>query len=172
MKLKTILRSFFMAAIMAVAVSASAEKLPDAVLLKPDGKEILASKLTNKGKPMIISLWATWCRPCRQELDAIAPKLEQWQKQTGVKMVIINTEGIDSKDAVMKMINEKGWTGYELLFAKDNSLAQKLGVRGIPFMIYLDGKGNVVDTTTGFAPGSENHIIEKLLERTGKKAQK
>lgn len=126
MKLKTILRSFFMAAIMAVAVSASAEKLPDAVLLKPDGKEILASKLTNKGKPMIISLWATWCRPCRQELDAIAPKLEQWQKQTGVKMVIINTEGIDSKDAVMKMINEKGWTGYELLFAKDNSLAQKL----------------------------------------------
>lgn len=72
----------------------------------------------------------------------------------------------------MKMINEKGWTGYELLFAKDNSLAQKLGVRGIPFMIYLDGKGNVVDTTTGFAPGSENHIIEKLLEITGKKAKK
>ena len=37
-----------------------------------DGKTVNTSKFTNDGKPIVISFWATWCKPCKKELDAIA----------------------------------------------------------------------------------------------------
>lgn len=168
--MKKSLRSLLTLLLLAVASVAVAEKLPaDATLITPDGKEFSAAKLSNSGKPMLISLWATWCRPCINELTAVNARLADWQKETGVKLVAINVEGLEKKEAVEAVMKEKGWKGFELLFEKDRSMSKAFQVRGIPFMIYVDGQGNVLDTTTGFDPeAGADHIIEHLNELLAK----
>ncbi len=164
--IKKIMRGIAAMMMLAVASVASADKLPEsAVLMTLDGKEMPASKLTNGGKPMLISLWATWCGPCVNELSAIAPELEKWQKETGVKLVAVNVEGPDALPKIKAMAESRGWKGFDFMFEKDRSLSKAFEVRGIPFMIYVDGNGEVLGTTVGFDPEKgAAHIIDHLKE--------
>ena len=50
----------------------SAKTLPENVTVKAlDGSAVQTSVIQNDGKPIIVSFWATWCKPCNKELDAI-----------------------------------------------------------------------------------------------------
>jgi thiol-disulfide isomerase/thioredoxin len=54
---------------MAMAQNAT---LPQNITIKAlDGTTVQTSAIQNDGKPMIISFWATWCKPCNRELNTI-----------------------------------------------------------------------------------------------------
>ena len=63
----------------AFAVGSTAQsrvkKVPNAEVKDLQGKLLNTSTITNDGNPMIISFWATWCGPCKKELNAIAEEL-------------------------------------------------------------------------------------------------
>ena len=42
------------------------------------GENINIQEIENSGKPIVISFWATWCKPCKKELNAIAEVYEDW----------------------------------------------------------------------------------------------
>ncbi len=67
MKLKKIL---MLAGLLICALSANAQ-LPSVQLKTLDGKTVDTAKLSNDGKPFVISFFATWCKPCNRELKAI-----------------------------------------------------------------------------------------------------
>ena len=72
---------------MAMAQNAT---LPQNITIKAlDGTTVQTSAIQNDGKPMIISFWATWCKPCNRELNTIKEVYEEWQEETGVKLVAI-----------------------------------------------------------------------------------
>lgn len=166
--MKKLLRSLAAAALLLVAASASAEKIPSAItLLTPEGTEVSAAKVTQSGKPMLVSLWATWCGPCVNELSAIGPKVQEWADAYGVKVVAVNTEGLSEKvlERTNALIKSRGLENIEFYFDKDNALSKAFEVRGIPFMIYVDAKGEVLGTTVGFDPQlGADHIINHLQE--------
>src|SRR5690554_2291970 len=56
--------------------------IPDMQLKDIEGKTIQTGQLENDGKPMIISFWATWCTPCKKELNAIHDLYIDWQDET------------------------------------------------------------------------------------------
>ena len=67
-------------------------QLPSVNLKTMDGQSINTDTLSNDGKPFIIDFFATWCKPCNRELDAIAEVYEDWQKETGVKIVAVSID--------------------------------------------------------------------------------
>src|ERR1700752_4243071 len=77
------------------------QKIPSATLKKLDGTKINSATFSNDGKPMIIDFWATWCKPCKKELDAIAETYEDWQKETGVKLMAISIDDARSSSKVV-----------------------------------------------------------------------
>lgn len=164
--IKKITRGLTALAMLALSITASAEKLPSFVtLITADGTELPANKLSNNGKPMLVSLWATWCGPCVNELSAIAPELAKWEKEYGVKVIAVNVEGTEAKPKAEAMMKARGWDGIELMFEKDRALSRAFKVTGIPFMIYIDGNGEILDTTAGFNPDlGASHIINHLKE--------
>src|SRR6516162_891005 len=87
--------------------------IPSANVKTLDGKVVNTSKFNNNGKPMIISFWATWCKPCKKELDAIDDLYEEWQKETGVKLIAVSTDDSRSSSKVATDVRSMGWQ-YEV----------------------------------------------------------
>ena len=68
------------------------DKLPSIQIKDLTGNQIDASTLSNDGKPMVISFWATWCKPCVRELNTINDEYIDWQEETGVKIVAVSID--------------------------------------------------------------------------------
>lgn len=50
-----------------------------------NGNAVKTDTLSNNGKPFIIDFFATWCKPCNRELNAINEVYQDWVDETGVK---------------------------------------------------------------------------------------
>ena len=86
----------FLAVLLATTFSFSQESrsLPNVKVKTLAGDAFNISDLDNNNKPMVISFWATWCKPCKKELNNISEVYEDWQKETGVKLVAISIDDI------------------------------------------------------------------------------
>ena len=143
--------------------------LPAIDLTKLDNTTIKASELTNDGNPVIISFWATWCKPCMEELNTIADEYAEWQKETGVKLIAISTDDSRSASRVPTVIKSKGWK-YDVYIDANQDLMRALQVVNIPHTFILNGKGEIVWQHTSYKNGDEEKYLEVLREiKAGKK---
>jgi len=137
--------------------------MPNAELKTLDGKTIKTSDLTNDGKPIIISFWATWCKPCITELIAIADVYETWQKETGVKLIAVTIDDARNAPKVGPFVNGKGWD-YNVLIDQNQDFKRALNVNTIPHVFVVDGKGKIVYQHAGYYPGSEADLY-KIVQK-------
>lgn len=141
----------------------AAAQLPQVTLRTIDGKAVRTDTLRNNGKPFIIDFFATWCKPCNRELDAISEVYEDWQKETGVTIYCVSIDQAQNIKKVKPLVDQKGWT-YPVLLDPNSELARAFGVRSIPFVVACDGDGNIVYKHNGYTEGSETELIEKVRE--------
>ena len=66
--------------------------IPSEKVTNMEGASVNTSSFNNDGKPMIINFWATWCSPCKRELNNIADVYEDWIEETGVKLIAISID--------------------------------------------------------------------------------
>ncbi len=140
-------------------------KLPSVELKTVDGKKINTTEINNNGKPIIIDFWATWCKPCIMELNAIAEKYDDWKNETGVVLYAISIDDTKSMNRVAPLVNSKGWD-FTVLLDPNSDFKRAMNVINIPHTFILDGNGNIVYQHTTYAEGDENklyEIIKKLV---------
>ena len=137
-------------------------QLPDVRLQDINGKTIQTGSITNNGKPIIISFWATWCKPCLRELKAIHEVYPDWQDETGVKMIIVSIDQAQDANRVKPMIDGFGWE-YEVLLDPNGDFKRAMNVQNVPHVFVLDGKGKIVYNHAGYVDGGEEDIYEALL---------
>ncbi|MBR6489499.1 MAG: TlpA family protein disulfide reductase [Muribaculaceae bacterium] len=138
-------------------------QLPAVTLKTIDGQSVKVDTLNNGGKPFIIDLFATWCKPCLRELDAIAEVYDEWQEETGVKIIAVSTDQAQNIHKVKPLVSNHGWE-YEVLLDPNDDLKRALGVQMIPFTMIVDGEGKIVYKHTGYTDGAEEELLEKVRE--------
>ena len=138
-------------------------QLPAVTLKTIDGKTVSVDTLSNNGKPFIIDFFATWCKPCNRELDAIAEVYEEWQKETGVKIFAISVDQAQNIQKVKPLVDNHGWE-YDVLLDPNSDLKRALGIQAIPYVLVCDGEGKIVYKHMGYTDGEENELIEKVKE--------
>ncbi len=121
----------------------------------------LSSRTT--GKPVIISFWATWCKPCNRELNTIKDVYEDWQEETGVKLIAISIDDARSASRVKPHVDGNDWP-YEVYIDQNSDLKRAMGVVNVPHTFILNGEGEIVWQHTGYQDGGEEEVIAKVKE--------
>ena len=143
------------------------KKLPSVKVKNLKGETVSTDKFSNDGKPMIINFWATWCKPCILELNNINEDYAKWQKETGVKIIAISIDDSRNSKKVAPFVNGRGWE-YEVYIDENSDFRRALNVNNPPQTFLLDGKGNIVYSHNGYAPGDEKHLYEEVKKLIGK----
>ena len=111
----------------------------------------------------IISFFATWCKPCNRELDAIAEVYEDWQEETGMKIYAVSIDQAQNINKVKPLVANHGWE-YEILLDPNGDFKRALGIQMIPYVLIVDGEGKIVYKHNGYTEGAEEELIEKVRE--------
>lgn len=156
-------KAIFMIMLLVGGLHAMAQ-MPKAVLKDINGKSVSTDTLGTQGYPVIVDFFATWCKPCNRELTAIADVYEEWQEETGVKLVAISIDQAQNIHKVKPLVEENAWPWEQVLLDPNGELKRALGVQMIPFVMILDGKGNIVYKHNGYNDGAEEELIEKVRE--------
>ncbi len=138
-------------------------QLPSIALKHLDGRTVTTDTLSNNGKPFIIDFFATWCKPCIRELDAIAEVYEDWQQETGVKLITVSIDQGQNINKVKPLVDNHGWE-YEVLLDANGDFKRALGIQMIPYVLIVDGNGNIVYKHNGYTDGAEEELINKVRE--------
>ena len=160
--MKKLLSTIILGSVISITTQAQ-EKMPAIQIKDMQGNSIDASTLSNDGKPIVISFWATWCKPCIRELTGIHDMYPDWQEETGVKVIAISIDDSRQSAKVRPFITSQGWE-YEVYLDENSDLRRSLNVNNIPHTFLLDGEGNIVWQHNGYIPGDEDHLYE-LVEQ-------
>jgi len=143
--------------------SISWSQIPSAEVKTLEGKTINTNTISNDGKPIVISFWATWCKPCVKELSAIDEVYADWVDETGVKLIAVSIDNARSMKRVAPYVNGKAWE-YEILLDPNGEFKRAMNVVNVPHTFIIDGKGKIVYQHTTYATGDEEEVYEILVK--------
>ena len=158
---KRILFSVFVITLFTSYVFAQSRALPNINVKSLEGNNINITEIENEGKPIIISFWATWCKPCKKELNNIAEIYDDWQDETGVKLVAISVDDTRSMSKVAPYVNASDWD-YEVYLDPNGDLKRGLGVSTVPHTFLLNGKKEIIWQHKGYVEGDEYKLYEEI----------
>ena len=133
--------------------------IPSVKVQMLNGSTFNTSEISNDGKPIIINFWATWCSPCKRELNNIAEMYEDWQDETGVKLIAISIDDTRNMAKVAPYVNGKGWE-YDVYIDPNGDFKRALGVNNVPHTFLLDGTGKIVWQHNSYSEGDEYELYE------------
>ena len=126
-----------------------------------DGNSINIQEIENDGNPIVINFWATWCKPCKKELNNISEIYEEWQDETNVKLVAISIDDSRSMSKVGPYINASDWE-FDIFLDPNGELKRAMGVSTVPHTFLLNGKKEIVWQHRGYVDGDEDKLFSEI----------
>ena len=151
-----------------LAITSSAQiterTIPEVSILKMDGSTSFNTKdIANDGKPIIINFWATWCSPCKRELNNIAEVYDDWVEETGVKIIAISIDDARNMQKVRPYVDGQSWD-YEVYIDVNHDFKRAMNVNNVPHTFLVDGNGKVVWQHNSYSEGDEDELYELVTK--------
>ncbi len=142
--------------------SVFSQEIPQVQIKDLDGKTVNTKTITsNNGKPVLVSFFATWCKPCVQELTALSEEYDDLKAETGVKIIAISTDNARSTSSVGPFVNARGWE-FDVYLDPNGDFKRAMNVTNVPHTFLLDKTGKVVWQHTSYLQGDETETFEVI----------
>lgn len=141
------------------------KKLIDIQVTGIDGATFALSDIVKSDKNYVISIMASWCGPCRVELNAFQKVKEKWEKELNTEILAISIEKPSDTHKLFALVNKQQWT-IQVVHDKMAYTSRELEVFDIPQTFLVNPQGEITYTTEGFEPNLVNNYereIKKLL---------
>lgn len=149
------------ALILFFSVSAQGSFPYSATLTDIEGNEINSSTFSNEGAPLIVDFWGAFCKPCIIKYHSMAEVYEEWQKETGVKIIIVSIDPERMQSMSKKLIEKYNWP-FEAYFDPNQELLEQLsGTSSVPQTFIYDGEFNLVKEKTGANISPKDPSVDK-----------
>ena len=135
---------------------------PDFTLDLLTGGEMTLSE--QKGKVVIINLWASWCPPCRAEMPALQ-EVYLANRDRGLEVLAVNTTYQDQESAAAAFVQDFNLT-FPILLERTGAVARQYQLRAMPSTFFVDREGVIRKVIIG-GPMSEvtlQTVVEELLQ--------
>jgi cytochrome c biogenesis protein CcmG/thiol:disulfide interchange protein DsbE len=132
---------------------------PDLVLTTVDGKAKISLE-EQKGKVVLVDLWATWCAPCISELPHLQKLSERFDADDFLMLGIVLESGEPSE--VQEFVTEKG-IHYTQVMGEDGTKESFGPFLGYPTKYLIDREGNVVRRYFGVRGEELVSDVEELI---------
>jgi peroxiredoxin len=114
-------------------------------LLNDENETIRLSDL--KGKKVVVNFWASWCKPCREEMPEIQEFYET--KSDDIEVLAVNMTASEVKaENAHKFVEGKGYT-FPLLVDPENQASSDYKVLGLPETFFINTDGTINDFIKG-----------------------
>ena len=160
-KMKTKAIAFF---ILFYGLVNAQEMLPNVELKTLSNSTISTQKIASEKELIIISLWATWCVPCKNELDAVSELYQDWIDETNVTYYAVSIDDSRTSNRIRPMVNGKDWE-FEILIDENSDLKRAFGVSTVPFTVIIKNQ-KIVYKHMGYTPGYEEELYAELIKHS------
>lgn len=162
---RSILALAVLACLTVVGSRATAQNLSslDQLLARPNGEQTSVAAI-GKGKVTVVSFWATWCKPCKEEMRAMFPLIQKFQGQ--VEYVAISIDDTKTMSKVAPFISSKGYT-FTVLLDPNRDLFRSLNGTDVPYTLVYKADGTLNSKHDGFLAGDEVRMEKELIALVG-----
>lgn len=140
------------------------QTLPVVPLKTLAGSEVSSAVLADSSQYTVISFWATWCKPCMQELDALTEQYDSWQTETRSRVVAVAIDDARTLAGVSGVVQSRQWP-FDIFLDTEQALKRALNITAIPYTIILNKQGQIVKRHPGYTPGSEEALARFLKKQ-------
>jgi peroxiredoxin len=156
---------FSLALLIFMSFSVFAQKdvqtMPELTLKDVNGKPVNVADYSKKGKIVIVSFWATWCSPCKKELNNINEIYDEWKTKYNLELVAVCTDNARNVSKVKPYVDGQGWD-YEVIMDVNQDLQRAMNIVQIPHTFLIDQTGKIVYQHSGYVEGDEFMLEEKI----------
>lgn len=140
-------------------ISFAQNDLPDIKIRTLSGEEFRFNSLGKLNDTvLIVSLWATWCVPCIQELEAISDQYDERQKETPFKLIAVSIDDSRTTNRVKPFVKGKGWP-FDIYLDVNSDLKRALNINDVPHVLVIKN-GKIVYQHNGYVAGNEEELFD------------
>jgi peroxiredoxin len=150
---------FFILFLLFISLKSYSQIYNDFTLQDLEGNDVKLSKLLEKG-PVMISFWATWCSPCKEEMKKLFPVYEKY-KDRGFTYLAINQDNQKSVSKVKSYINANGYS-FPVVLDPDKSVFESYSGVGIPYSLLISKDKKIISKHLGYVTGDEIKIESEI----------
>jgi thiol-disulfide isomerase/thioredoxin len=147
-----------------ICTAYAAQKAPGFALMNNKGEYVFKSKLAGN---LIISFWASYCRPCRKEMPILIELEKKYGKIKNLKLVFINIDDnadISAKDKADRMLQDLDIVHEYLLDSYQITIAKYNPDKIVPATYLVNQKGDIVFCEVGARPDTLERL-EKAISQ-------